>query len=80
MAERPNRLATSPSAWRDDSSVVRRRSVRGTLLATYRNPNGVWVHGWESSTRVLLRSRPQTGIAWLVRCEGAECERAWRAY
>ena len=74
------RIATDVIGWRDDSSVVRRRSIRGTLLATYRNPNGVRVHGWETSTRVLLESAPQTGIDWLVRCEGAECERAWRAY
>jgi hypothetical protein len=74
------RIATNVIGWRDDSSVVRRRSVRGTLLATYRNPNGVWAHAWETSTRVLLRSAPQTGTDWLVRCEGAECERAWRAY
>jgi len=74
------RIATNAIPWRDVRSVVQRRSVRGTLLASYRNPNGVWVHGWENSTRVLLESAPQTGINWLVRCDGAECERAWRAY
>ncbi|WP_328531661.1 hypothetical protein OG984_11225 [Nocardioides sp. NBC_00368] len=74
------RIATSPIAWRDDSSVVRRRSVRGTLLANYRNPNGVWVHGWETSTRVLIESAPYSGVDWLVRCDGTVCERAWQAY
>lgn len=74
------RIATNVIGWYDDSSVVRRRSVRGTLLASYRNPNGVWVRTWESSTRVLIVSAPYSGADWLVRCEGTECERAWQAY
>jgi hypothetical protein len=74
------RIATNAIGWRDDFTVVQRRSVRGSLLATYRNPNGVKVHGWETSTRVLLESSPYAGVGWLVRCEGAECERAWQAY
>ncbi|NGN92690.1 hypothetical protein G5C66_08065 [Nocardioides sp. KC13] len=74
------RIVTEAIGWVDGATVVRRRSVRGTLLANYRNPNGVWVHGWESSTRVLLESAPYAGSSWLVRCEGTACERAWQAY
>lgn len=74
------RIVTEAIGWQENATFVRRRSVRGTLLANYRNPNGVWVHAWESSTRVLLESAPYAGIGWLVRCEGTECERAWQAY
>lgn len=74
------RIITEAIVWREDATVVRRRSVRGTLLANYRNPNGVWVHGWESNTRVLIESAPYAGSGWLVRCEGLECERAAQAY
>ncbi|MEI7058284.1 hypothetical protein WBG06_20825 [Nocardioides sp. CCNWLW239] len=74
------RVVTEAIGWVDGATVVRRRSVRGTLLANYRNPHGVWVHGWENNTRVLLESAPYAGSSWLVRCEGTACERAWQAY
>lgn len=74
------RFATDAIA-HESSVVVRRRSLRGTLLTTYRNPNKVWMHAWETNTRILLRSYPADGgNAWLVRCEVDDCERAWRAY
>lgn len=74
------RIVTEAIGWQDSATLVRRRSVRGTLLATYRNPNGVWVHGWETNNRVLIESAPYAGAGWLVRCEGTECERSWQAY
>ncbi|OIJ28285.1 hypothetical protein UG56_002385 [Nocardioides luteus] len=74
------RFATDAIA-HESAVVVRRRSIRGTLLTTYRNPNKVWMHAWETNTRILLRSYPADGGGpWLVRCETTDCERAWRAY
>lgn len=74
------RFATNAIA-HESQVVVRRRSLHGTLLTTYRNPNKVWMHAWETNTRILLRSYPADGSnAWLVRCEVADCERAWRAF
>lgn len=74
------RFATNAIA-HESQVVVRRRSLRGTLLTTYRNPNKVWMHAWETNTRILLRSYPADGSdAWLVRCEVDDCERAARAY
>ncbi len=74
------RFATDAIA-HESNVVVRRRSLRGTLLTTYRNPDKVWMHTWETNTRVLLESYPADGGgAWLVRCETTDCERAWRAY
>ncbi|MFJ9388091.1 hypothetical protein ACIRON_04685 [Nocardioides sp. NPDC101246] len=70
------RFATDAIA-HESQVVVRRRSLRGTLLTTYRNPNKVWMHAWESNTRILMESYPADGSdAWLVRCEVAACERA----
>ncbi|MER7555324.1 hypothetical protein ABTZ46_00190 [Nocardioides sp. NPDC126508] len=74
------RFATDAIA-HESAVVVRRRSIRGTLLTTYRNPNKVWMHAWESNTRILVQSYPADGGgAWLVRCETTDCERAWRSY
>ncbi|MEU0267856.1 hypothetical protein [Nocardioides sp. NPDC006303] len=74
------RFATDAIA-HETNDVVRRRSLHGTLLTTYRNPNKVWMHAWETNSRVLLRSYPADGSdAWLVRCEVDECERAARTY
>lgn len=73
------RIATEPIAHQDVGFFVKRRSINGTLLTTYTNPNGVWMHTWETSTRVLLRSYPNAGTGWLVRCEVADCERSVRA-
>lgn len=74
------RFATDAIA-HESAVVVRRRSLRGTLLTTYRNPNKVWMHAWETNTRILMRSYPADGSdAWLVRCEVDDCERAWRSY
>ncbi|MDR7309879.1 hypothetical protein J2S40_000937 [Nocardioides luteus] len=65
----------------ETKNVVRRRSLRGTLLTTYRNPDKVWMHAWETNTRILVRSYPADGSdAWLVRCEVDDCERAARTY
>ncbi|MEI7058283.1 hypothetical protein WBG06_20820 [Nocardioides sp. CCNWLW239] len=70
------RFATDAIA-HESAVVVRRRSIRGTLLSTYRNPNKVWMHAWETNTRILMDSYPADGSdAWLVRCEVADCERA----
>lgn len=74
------RFATNAIEHENHADVVRRRSLRGTLLTTYRNPNGLWMYAWETNTRILMRSHPSSGTPWLVRCEGADCERAWRAY
>lgn len=74
------RFATDEIA-HEGKGIVRRRSLRGTLLTTYRNPNTVWMHAWETNTRILMRSYPADGSdAWLVRCEVDDCERAARAY
>ena len=74
------RFATNAIA-HESQVVVRRRSLRGTLLTTYRNPNKVWMHAWETNTRILMRSYPADGSdAWLVRCEVDDCERVWRAF
>jgi hypothetical protein len=74
------RFATNAIA-HERLDVVRRRSLRGTLLTTYRNPNKVWMHAWETNTRILMRSYPADGSdAWLVRCEVDDCERTSRAY
>lgn len=69
------RVATRAMGPGDDFTYVRRRSVHGTLLTTYRNTNGVLMYAWETATRVLLSSRPSSGADWLVRCEVATCER-----
>lgn len=74
------RFATGTIEHQDSADVVRRRSLRGTLLTTYRNPGGVRMYAWETNTRVLVRSSSSGSGSWLVRCEVAECERAWRAY
>ncbi|MER6974196.1 hypothetical protein ABT304_24250 [Nocardioides sp. NPDC000445] len=74
------RFATNAIA-HENLVVVRRRSIRGTLLTTYRNPNALWMYAWESNTRILMRSYPaDSDNSWLVRCEVADCERSWRAY
>lgn len=75
-----SRFATNAIEHQNHADVVRRRSLRGTLLTTYRNPNGLWMYAWESSSRILMRSHPSSGTPWLVRCEAAACERSWRAY
>ncbi|MBG6097471.1 hypothetical protein [Nocardioides luteus] len=75
------RFATNAIEHENHADVVRRRSLRGTLLTTYRNPNGLWMYAWETNTRILMRSYPGNGSGgWLVRCEATDCERAWRAY
>lgn len=74
------RFATNAIEHDNHADVVRRRSLRGTLLTTYRNPNGLSMYAWETNTRILMRSYPNTGTPWLVRCEVSDCERAWRAY
>lgn len=74
------RFATNAIEHESHADVVRRRSLRGTLLTTYRNPNGLWMYAWETNTRILMRSHPSSGTPWLVRCEATDCERAWRAY
>ncbi|MFJ9388092.1 hypothetical protein ACIRON_04690 [Nocardioides sp. NPDC101246] len=64
---------------RTNSDVVRRRSLRGTLLTTYRNPNGLRMFAWETNTRILMWSAiGSSGETWLVRCEAAACERTVR--
>lgn len=73
------RIATRALGPGDNFTYVRRRSVHGTLLTTYRNTNAVYLYAWESATRVLLRSYPNSGTGWLVRCEAATCERTVRA-
>ncbi|MEU6136145.1 hypothetical protein [Nocardioides sp. NPDC047086] len=72
------RVATEPIDHQDVAYFVKRRSVNGTLLTTYTNPNGVWAAAWETKTRILLRSYANDGASWLVRCEAAACERAAR--
>ncbi|SDK87144.1 hypothetical protein SAMN05428985_106462 [Nocardioides sp. YR527] len=75
------RFATNAIEHQNHADVVRRRSLHGTLLTTYRNPNGLWMYAWETNTRVLMRSYPgNSSGGWLVLCEVADCERAWRAY
>lgn len=70
------RFATDEIA-HEGKGTVRRRSLRGTLLTTYRNPNTVWMDAWETNTRILLESYPADGSdPWRVRCEVAACERA----
>ncbi|TQL69343.1 hypothetical protein FB381_3248 [Nocardioides albertanoniae] len=73
------RFATNAIAHQNHADVVRRRSLHGTLLTTYTNPDGLRTHAWETSTRILMSSA-STHEIWLVRCEVADCERAWRAY
>ncbi|MFD7075123.1 hypothetical protein ACFV9G_13005 [Nocardioides sp. NPDC059952] len=73
------RFATNAIEHENHADVVRRRSLRGTLLTTYRNPDGVRMYAWETNTRVLMSSAA-TRESWLVRCEVADCERAWRSY
>lgn len=73
------RIATRAIGPGDDFTYVRRRSVHGTLLTTYRNTNDVFLYAWETATRVLLKSYASSGDAWLVRCEVAACERTVRS-
>ncbi len=70
------RVATEPIEHQDVAYFVKRRSINGTLLTTYTNPNGVWTGAWETNTRSLLESYPTDGPGWLVRCEASTCERA----
>ncbi|MBO0842353.1 MAG: hypothetical protein J2O46_04150 [Nocardioides sp.] len=72
------RVMTVGIAHASNNRVVRRRSVHGTLLTTYQNPNNVYPYAWETTTRVLLTSYSNDGQRWLVRCEVAQCERAVR--
>lgn len=73
------RFATNAIEHQNHADVVRRRSLHGTLLTTYTNPDGLWMYAWETNTRIQMRSAG-TGESWLVRCEVADCERSWRSY
>ena len=73
------RFATNAIEHQNHADVVRRRSLHGTLLTTYTNPDGLRTYAWETNTRILMSSAGD-GESWLVRCEVAECERAWQAY